>query len=85
MLLYRSNGMDGNRLGLAISKKHVRKAVQRNTIKRLVREIFRLRQLELTGIDIVMLSRTPLAVASREQVQRQLGQLWEKLSNQGEN
>ena len=43
------------RLGLAIAKKHLKKAVDRNRIKRLVRESFRSHQEELTGLDLVEL------------------------------
>lgn len=45
------------RLGLVIAKKHVSKAVQRNKLKRVLRESFRLRQSEMPLIDIVVLAR----------------------------
>ena len=45
------------RLGLVIAKKHVSKAVQRNRLKRVLRESFRLRQTEIPLIDIVVLAR----------------------------
>jgi len=45
------------RLGLVIAKKHVSKAVQRNRLKRVLRESFRLRQSEIPLIDIVVLAR----------------------------
>ncbi|MGA1073094.1 MAG: ribonuclease P protein component [Pseudohongiellaceae bacterium] len=45
------------RLGLVIAKKNVSKAVQRNRLKRVLRESFRLRQSEIPLIDIVVLAR----------------------------
>jgi ribonuclease P protein component len=45
------------RLGLVIAKKHVSKAFQRNRLKRVLRESFRLRQSEIPLIDIVVLAR----------------------------
>jgi ribonuclease P protein component len=45
------------RIGLVIAKKHVSKAVQRNRLKRVLRESFRLRQSEIPLIDIVVLAR----------------------------
>ncbi|HNE26573.1 MAG TPA: ribonuclease P protein component, partial [Pseudomonadales bacterium] len=48
------------RLGLVIAKKHVRLAVQRNRIKRQLRESFRSHQHALMGLDIVALARPGL-------------------------
>ena len=45
------------RLGLAISRRHARHAVQRNRLKRIVREHFRLMGEALRGIDIVVLNK----------------------------
>lgn len=79
VMLYRENGRDDARLGLAISKKHVKYAVHRNTVKRQVREFFRRHQGEVGGLDIVVLSRAALGRADKPEVGRQLGQLWRKL------
>ncbi|KUJ72350.1 ribonuclease P protein component [Thiomicrospira sp. WB1] len=45
------------RLGLAISKKQLPKAVCRNRVKRLAREVFRQQKSSLSGYDIVVLGR----------------------------
>ena len=82
VLLYRTNNLAYHRLGLAISKKHIKRAVQRNLVKRLIREQFRGYRIHATGLDLVMLSRMPLGNANREQIHRQLQQLWERLNKQ---
>lgn len=46
-----------SRLGFIVAKKKVRLAVDRNRIKRCVRENFRLLQAELPPMDIVFLAR----------------------------
>ena len=49
------------RLGLVIGKKLLKKAVDRNRVKRIVREQFRLRRAELPAYDlIVRLANKPL-------------------------
>ncbi|MEW5788797.1 MAG: ribonuclease P protein component [Pseudomonadota bacterium] len=55
------NGLDHARLGLIIPKKVVATAVGRNRIKRLLREVFRLRQKELAGLDVVFRLKGRLA------------------------
>lgn len=45
------------RLGVIVAKKNVAKAVQRNRIKRLIRESFRLSKNRLHTADLVVLSR----------------------------
>ncbi len=56
-VLARSNGRAYSRLGLAIGKKWVRRAVDRNRIKRLIRDSFRQHQDQLGGIDLVVMAR----------------------------
>lgn len=47
------NGLDYARLGLIVPKKIIATAAGRNRIKRLLREGFRLNQVELAGLDVV--------------------------------
>jgi ribonuclease P protein component len=55
LLHYRPRGgTDGARLGLVIAKRHLRRAVDRNLVKRLVREAFRTRHSELPSRDLIV-------------------------------
>ena len=56
-MIVRPNGKDYPRLGLAIAKKQLQRAVWRNRVKRVAREAFRLHKPDLSGYDIVVLSR----------------------------
>ncbi len=58
---WRPNQLAHPRLGIAISRKCTRSAVIRNRIKRVVREVFRLRREGLDGIDIVVLAHAGAA------------------------
>jgi ribonuclease P protein component len=67
------------RLGLAIAKKNIRNAADRNRIKRLVRESFRLRQAGLGSVDFVVMARGPAQRASRETLRSALEKHWTSL------
>jgi ribonuclease P protein component len=73
------------RLGLAISKKCARKAVERNRIKRLVRESFRMYQKELPAIDIVVLCRPEANQLSNKELSSGLNKLWHRLQKKCAN
>ena len=54
------NGLDHPRLGISIGRKKVRSAVERNRVKRVLREAFRLSKAELpAGLDLVIVPRGP--------------------------
>lgn len=50
----RPNGLALARLGIVVARKAVRGAVERNRVKRLVREVFRTERTGLSGLDIVV-------------------------------
>lgn len=58
LLISVANGREYARLGLAVSKRYVRLAVDRNRIKRLAREFFRAHATEVKGRDLVLLVRS---------------------------
>ena len=78
-LLAIENDYNHPRLGLAIAKKNIRKAVTRNVIKRVVRENFRLQQHLLINIDIVVLARRDAANASPVVLRKSLDKHWLRL------
>lgn len=78
LILARVNPGSTARLGLVIAKKHVRRANQRNRIKRVIRESFRHQQL-LAGLDLVVLARGALDLRTNEELFQLLTQLWQQL------
>lgn len=79
LFLAHSNGLDHPRLGLVIAKKNVRLAVQRNRIKRIVRETFRMQQEHLTGIDVIVLARRGADKLDNQTLHSTCKQLWQQL------
>lgn len=79
MALARWNTLGHSRLGLVVSKKNVKLAVDRNRFKRLVRESVRLRQDQLPAVDIVVLARRGVQDMDNDVLYRQLHGMWKRL------
>lgn len=75
-VLARKNDLDHARLGLAISKKCAKKAVDRNRVKRLFRESFRLNQYNLPNIDIIAMCKPSAIVLSNIEIHDQIEKQW---------
>lgn len=80
LVLSRKNQLDSSRLGLAISKKHITRAVGRNRVKRLVRESFMQHQPFSSPQDVIVLSRPGLARRSNQQIFGSLARLWQQIN-----
>jgi ribonuclease P protein component len=80
-----STSQNKNRLGLAIAKKRVKLAVQRNRIKRQVRESFRLNQHNLPAIDIVVMVKSGIDQLDNKAVNQELEKIWRKIIQRHKN
>lgn len=80
LILARENGLDHPRLGLVIGKKSAKLAVQRNRLKRLMRDSFRLNQQLLAGLDIVIVARKGLGEIENPELHQHFGKLWKRLA-----
>ena len=72
-------GVGRARLGILVSRKHAARAVERNRIKRCIREAFRLEQEALGAVDVLV--RPPYGVKPSASTLRRLRELLGKLNS----
>lgn len=77
IFLYRKNVLGHARLGLAISKKAVSRSHERNRLKRLLRETFRMKMLQ--SVDIVVLAKRGVEKVTNPTLIVNLNKVWDKL------
>ena len=68
------------RLGQAVSRRVSKRAVDRNRIKRLVRESYRHIRSELPCVDILMIARSSAVKTPSSDLREDLAMLWKKLA-----
>jgi len=83
LFLFNVNNKASSRLGLAIAKKQLPLAVDRNRIKRLIRESFREKHSLLASIDIVVLARNKCLNMDNKGIRIHLDQMWNKVIKKG--
>lgn len=84
LYLAREGATSQPRLGLVIAKKNVRHATQRNRIKRIIRESFRLRQHQLPAVDTVVLARRGLDKLDNSELHGLFNKLWQQLQQKAD-
>ncbi|MEM7294418.1 MAG: ribonuclease P protein component, partial [Pseudomonadota bacterium] len=74
------NGLPYPRLGMALAKKNLKRAVDRNAAKRVIRESFRRQRDALGGLDLVVLSKRGIEVNDKRGLHDGLESLWRDLN-----
>ncbi|EKD71700.1 MAG: Ribonuclease P protein component [uncultured bacterium] len=80
VVFYRSNTQPFARLGIVITKQAVKLAVDRNKLRRYVRESFRQSQERLKGLDIVVLVRSECTALEKNILRDKIDHLWQALN-----
>lgn len=83
-ILGRLNTLGYPRVGLTVARKHVKRAHERNRIKRLVRESFRLRQHELPAMDFVIVAKKGICGLDNHMLNTTLDKLWHRHCRQAQ-
>jgi ribonuclease P protein component len=76
------NDIGRPRLGLAVSVKNAGNAVERNRLRRTIRESFRLHQHDLPAVDVVVSARARAREAAGAELRASLDALWKKVTEQ---
>jgi|APSaa5957512535_1039671.scaffolds.fasta_scaffold47737_2 ribonuclease P protein component len=78
LFLVADNQVEQSRLGMVVSKKNTSHAVDRNQLKRLVREVFR--KTQMAPVDVVVLTRTGANKQSNQALIRVLEKSFYKIT-----
>ena len=79
LFLAKHSELPNSRLGIVVAKKKVRRAHERNRVKRLARESFRLHQQQLDDLDIVVMPKSGIDTIPNAELHQQLQSAWQKL------
>jgi ribonuclease P protein component len=74
-----SNDKHGARLGMAVAVRTAGSSVERNRIRRIIRESFRLHQPALPAVDIVVSAKPKARAAQGAELRASLAALWKML------
>jgi ribonuclease P protein component len=81
-VLTHRNHLTFSRIGISVPKRQVPRAVDRNKIRRHIRESFRIRKQQLTvNLDIVFLAYSEILEKNNDEIRTCLDFLWEKLNS----
>jgi len=75
------NGATAAQLGMSIAARILRRAVDRNRVRRLIRESFRVHQQRLPALDIVIGVRAGVQSVDNARLRAGLEKLWQKISS----
>lgn len=80
LLLAKRNQLKQKRLGMVVSKRITSHAVDRNSLKRLIRDVFR--RTEIFSLDIVVLTRSKVNLLPNSELINILSKSFVSLANQ---
>ncbi len=77
-VLSRDNELNQPRLGVVVAKRRANRSVDRNIIKRIIRESFRLNKQALPNKDFIVILKRPIKFIKRSNLKLQMETLWKQ-------
>lgn len=77
-ILSRENTEHQPRLGIVVAKRRAKRSVDRNIIKRIIRESFRLNKASLPNNDFIVILKRPIKIIKRANLRQQMETLWKQ-------
>src|SRR3990167_10921545 len=79
LILFKPNQQKHARLGIIVSKQFIKRAVDRNQLKRVIRESFRHHQEDLKELDIVVIIRSECSTLGAKVWRNDIDSIWQTL------
>lgn len=79
LLYYLNNDIGHSRLGIVASKRSIRRAVIRNQVRRIVREVFRRQKNQLPPLDLIFIAKACASKASNKELHKCINCLLKQL------
>ena len=80
LVLYMPNQLSYARLGIIAGKRHLRRAVDRNRVRRVIRESFRHAKEKLKGQDLIVMIRSTCSALDSKTIRNDIDNLWQAIS-----
>ena len=80
LVLYTPNQLHHARLGIIAGKQHLRRAVDRNRVRRIIRESFRQQKETLKGFDVIVMIRSSCRALEANVIRNDIDHLWQAIS-----
>ena len=80
LILYTPNQLSHARLGIIAGKQHLRRAVDRNRVRRVIRESFRQTKDLLNGLDLIVMIRSGCSAVETKTLRTDIDNLWQAIS-----
>ena len=76
---FKSQNNHTSRIGITVSKKVSKRAIDRNRIKRQIREWFRRKKLLCADFDLIITAKPSVIIKTNQEIQHSLNDLWRKV------
>ena len=77
---YQPNNLNCSRLGLVVGKKVAKRSVDRNYMRRVLRELFRVHQANLQHVDLIIRVQEKFAKSDFEHISKEIDFLLQKIN-----